>query len=494
MTIENRGKIGIGTGDWTPNAGAPLNDVERAGFAWHYDWLASPLKDIAADPVSSSFIPMVWDETCVTAQNLGSAKLSGATTLLGFNEPDNPDQSRMTVDQALALWPQLEATGMRLGSPAATQYGTLGAGSWLGRFMTGAESKDLKVDFITTHYYSQDKDVGSFERWLEAVHAQYNKPIWVTEWALADWSSPSRFSAVEQAEFARAGTEMMDDLPFVERHAWFAAYDGGDGWNLNSGVFDASGALTAVGEAFSKMNRPTPGAATRNELKVTVSGDHYQGAPQFEVEVDGVSAGFNTVTADHRLGQWQDVVISGDWAAGAAHAVRIKFLNDAWGGTDSTDRNLWVKLIEMDGHETGQETQLIRSGTAQMDSQVDWFLGDAPALDVITVRASGDSYQGNPNFSISVDGRIVEATNVVTSDRANDEWQTFTFTGAFTGGLNDKGVRSHSVGITFIEDAWGGTPNTDRNLYINAVTFNRETNTNNATYYTSCTNVWEFSV
>ena len=38
--------------------------------------------------------------------------------LLGFNEPDLAEQANMTVEKALELWPRLEATGMRLGSPA----------------------------------------------------------------------------------------------------------------------------------------------------------------------------------------------------------------------------------------------------------------------------------------------------------------------------------------------------------------------------------------
>lgn len=116
--------------------------------------------------------------------------------------------------------------------------------------MAAAEDKGLRVDFIAVHYYSKDKDVEAFKRWLEAVHRQYQRPVWVTEWALADWDNPSRFSVDEQAAFARAGAEMMDGLAFVEKHAWFAAYEGGDGWHLISGVFDARGRLTKVGRMF----------------------------------------------------------------------------------------------------------------------------------------------------------------------------------------------------------------------------------------------------
>ena len=267
MTIEHREKIGLGT--WDKDAlGSALNDVDRAGFGWHYNWSERTLWDADATPEASSYVAMIWDEQDVTAPALASAKASGATTLLGFNEPDHAGQANMSVEQALALWPQLQATGLRLGSPAATQHQTLGPGSWLGRFMAGAEAQNLRVDFIAVHYYSKTGSVAEFKAYLEAVHQQYGKPVWVTEWALADWSNPGRFSAAQQAAFARAGTEMMDDLPFVERQAWFAAYEGGDGWHLNSGVMDAAGQLTLVGQTFAELTgiRLPPGAGDQPRL------------------------------------------------------------------------------------------------------------------------------------------------------------------------------------------------------------------------------------
>jgi hypothetical protein len=203
MTIEHPEKIGLGT--WDKDAlGTALNDVDRVGFDWHYNWSERSLWDADATPELSSFVAMAWDEQDVTATGLAQIKASGATTLLGFNEPDHTGQANMSVAQALALWPQLQATGLRLGSPAATQHQTLGADSWLGRFMAGAQAQGLRVDFVAVHYYSQTGSVAEFKAYLEAVHAQYGKPVWVTEWALADWSNQGRFTAAQQAAFARA--------------------------------------------------------------------------------------------------------------------------------------------------------------------------------------------------------------------------------------------------------------------------------------------------
>jgi hypothetical protein len=257
MTIENPQKIGLGLWDFD-SRGSALNHVDAAGFAWHYNWRERPLWDVDALPEQSEFVGMIWDETHVTDAALARLAASGATTLLGFNEPDIRGQADMSVAQALDLWGRLESTGLRLGSPACGPNGTLGADSWLGRFMAGVEERGLRVDFVAVHFYSETGSVEEFRTFLEAAHKAYGRPVWVTEWCLADWDQPDRFSAAQQAAFARAATEMMDDLDFVERHAWFAGYEGGDGWHLGSGVFNADGQLTAVGQAFADLLDDSP--------------------------------------------------------------------------------------------------------------------------------------------------------------------------------------------------------------------------------------------
>nr|WP_246748581.1 glycosyl hydrolase [Rhizobium setariae] len=250
--IEQSGKIGIGTWDFDAN-GTAQEDLGRFNFGWYYNWQPSPLWSptatgrLAAD---DSFVPMIWGADDVNRADLRSAKNSSSNYLLGFNEPDNHSQSDMTVAEALKLWPKLMATGKLLGSPATTQDETLGATSWLGKFMSKAEARGYDVDFVTVHYYSDDGNLGDFKNFLRDVYKEYHKPIWVTEWALIDWENPDRYSAREAAKFAEAATQMLDDLSFVKRHAWFGAYEGGDGWNVNTELLDSNGHMTAVGNTF----------------------------------------------------------------------------------------------------------------------------------------------------------------------------------------------------------------------------------------------------
>ena len=58
---------------------------------------------------------MVWGAANVDA-DVAKAKAHGKV-LLGFNEPDLKEQSNMTLEQVLDLWPQLQATGHAAGQP-----------------------------------------------------------------------------------------------------------------------------------------------------------------------------------------------------------------------------------------------------------------------------------------------------------------------------------------------------------------------------------------
>ncbi|WP_176592707.1 glycosyl hydrolase [Sphingobium sp. EM0848] len=256
--IEQPEKIGVGT--WPLHGDARMiRDIDRLGAHWFYSWTKREPK---SDP---RFVPMHW----------GMQDRAGQTyaVMLAFNEPDEPKQAAMTVEEALAQWPRLMAAATRLSSPATSREQTLGEQSWLGRFMAEAERRDYRVDFIAVHYYTQDPDIGLFKRFLEQVHAQYGRPVWVTEWALADWNRPDRFSAAQQQAFFEGAVQMMDDLDFVERHAWFGAYAGLDNLDLGSALLTRDGRLTPLGDAFRAAAQGAlrgPGCASG--LKGAVSG------------------------------------------------------------------------------------------------------------------------------------------------------------------------------------------------------------------------------
>jgi len=237
-----------GIGYWS-NDGVH-HGLEGSGVTWCYDWGVSP----AGKSVGNiDFVPMIWGKRNVNPKDLLTAKMTGKV-LLAFNEPDVTNQSNMSVEEALRLWPQLEATGMRLGSPAASPYQAL-EGKWLDQFMQGVKTKGYRVDFICAHHYSPlytDPRAAAEELkdYLTRIHAMYEKPIWLTEFALSNWKTAATIT--QQEAYVKEAVPMLEKLPFVERYAWFAfpPFNGDKGALANSHLTDSNCALNATGITY----------------------------------------------------------------------------------------------------------------------------------------------------------------------------------------------------------------------------------------------------
>ncbi|RAP41731.1 hypothetical protein BYZ73_09015 [Rhodovulum viride] len=447
MSIEHPEKIGLGIWD-RDSLGSALNDLESVGVAWYYTWSDWALYDADPAPETVGFVGMTWDERLVTPEALERIRASGATALLGFNEPDLDRQADMSIAQALDLWSALEATGLRLGSPAASQDQTLGGDSWLGRFVAGAEARGQTVDFIAVHYYSDSGDVAEFEAWLKAVHAQYDRPVWVTEWVLADWTGARSFSAAEQAAFARAATEMMDDLDFVERHAWFAAYEGGDGWYLNSGLFDAAGNLTEVGRTFADLTAPEApppiaGGAGNDRLTGTQGDDLILGGGGDDL----LSGGSGTDTLRGEAGN--DTLQGGagdDWLLGGDGDDRL------WGGVggDLLGGGAGGDLLEggtgddLYAVDTAGDRTLERPGEGwdRVCASLSWTLGDH--VEQLTLGGSA-----------ALDGTGNALANVLTGNAGANYLCGLGGPDTLSGGAGDDGL----VGGTGDDRLWSGDGN-----------------------------------
>lgn len=249
-------KKGVGTWDFrSVKAG-----LSKAQVSWYYNWTAERGRVPASQ--KAKFVPMVWNASSVTAENLEKVRASGGDALLAFNEPDRADQANMTVQQAIDLWPQLEATGLRLGSPAPAAGGAVENG-WLDWFLRLAKERGHRVDFIALHWYGETFDATAVQQmrdYLQSVYQRYGLPIWLTEFALIDFAEQSpdpahaRYpSDAEQTQFINDATAMLEQLPYVERYAWFGlpTLDGTAG----SGLCREDGTLTVVGEAYRTAGR-----------------------------------------------------------------------------------------------------------------------------------------------------------------------------------------------------------------------------------------------
>ena len=159
----------------------------------------------------------------------------------------------MTPSLAARLWPQLERTGLRLGSPAPA----VPSDGWLARFMALARTRHLRVDFIALHFYQDFTDanaVSELRRQLVSLHAEYHRPIWITEIGALDtraWQPMLGRPTVAIAErYMRSLFAMLDRLSFVERYAWFTDDCWSDAWCRFSSLFTSAGRRTVAGTTF----------------------------------------------------------------------------------------------------------------------------------------------------------------------------------------------------------------------------------------------------
>ena len=88
----------------------------------------------------------------------------------------------------------------------------------------------------------------------------------------------------------------------------------------------------------------------------------------------------------------------------------------------------------------------------------------APATDTLTLHLSEDAWQGDAQVAVSLDGQSFGGAQTVTALHYLGQDQTLTFQGSF-------GVGPHDLAVSFLNDAWGGTWDTDRNLHVDGVDY-----------------------
>lgn len=233
--------------DWSHKTNA-------ASAHWMYSW-GSELRDEI--PENVEFVPMFWGKGSVNDANIARVKQLVADGkvkyILGFNEPDGKAQANMSVDEAIALWPRLEEIGVPIGSPATVSPNN----AWMIEFMEKAKTNNLRVDFLAVHHYGGANIMAMINK-LKETYVAYGKPIWITEFAVADWgaASPSsnRYSTEEVIDFMNKGLSALDEIEWIERYAWFS---GTQAPLFTSALFDDDAVITEVGQVYAN-HTPNP--------------------------------------------------------------------------------------------------------------------------------------------------------------------------------------------------------------------------------------------
>ena len=194
--------------------------------------------------------------------------------------------------------------------------------------------------------------------------------------------------------------------------------------------------------------------STTDTLMLRISEDAWNGDAQYTVSVGGT----RTAHVAHSGGGDEQVLLTGQWGGGT-HTVTLAFINDAWGGTAATDRNLYLGGLTYDGNAAANSTH------AFMPNEAVSFVvgGSATPTGSLVLHLSEDAYQGDAQFQLTLDGRALGGTGVVTALHSAGKLQDFAFSGVAAG--------PHQLGVTFTNDLYAGTAATDRNLYVGSIDY-----------------------
>ncbi|MFK7920641.1 MAG: glycosyl hydrolase [Bacteroidia bacterium] len=235
---------------------------------WHYSWSNKLDEKI---PTNVEFVPMFWGKGSVNDDNINRLKQLAAEGkidyILGFNEPDGATQANMTVDEAIALWPRLEEIGVPIGSPATVSP----SNDWMIEFMQKAKAQNLRIDFVCVHSYG-GANVDNFINKMKETYERFDLPIWITEFAVADWNAgtpaDNRYSASEIRSFMQTLMPQLYAAEYIERFSWFSS--GPDNAALApSSLFDADNKLTPLGQYYASYE-PNADAGPGIETEVVI--------------------------------------------------------------------------------------------------------------------------------------------------------------------------------------------------------------------------------
>ncbi len=217
------------------------------GGSWYWNWDASmsSTTDVEYVPIKQH---LFWPSD-------GNFNKSGSTAMMLFNEPEHSEQhtsNQCSCGGTISSWkayqntPKFNSTGLRIGSPSATDL------SYIKEYDDYCHNMAQRCDFNCTHGYWTSE-------WSNNLNTlkSYGKPIWITEWEWgASWTSGSNPSSADDArDKVLQILDMLEYNDYVERYSYYEWDTGGNnGWMRE--LFwenNASKGVAYVGQIYKKV-------------------------------------------------------------------------------------------------------------------------------------------------------------------------------------------------------------------------------------------------
>ena len=222
----------------------------------------------------------------------------------------------------------------------------------------------------------------------------------------------------------------------------------------------------ATGVVVSATPLPVTLGTGLDSIIVNMSEFAWQGDAQVTFSVDGVQiGGVQTVTAIHGTSS-QAFTLDGTFGNGS-HKVAVTFTNQLWQGSVAADRKVYVDSIFAGGVSQAIGGSLMFDGTLSYNSPIVWHSAPAITLgsgsNAIVADISENAWQGDAQFTISVDGHQIGGTQTATAEHADSLTQSYTLLGNF-------GIGAHVVTVQLLNYTYGGSSLLERTLYVDRLT------------------------
>ena len=162
---------------------------------------------------------------------------------------------------------------------------------------------------------------------------------------------------------------------------------------------------------------------------------------------DDIVGGFSTHSLDFAAGETSrsfDIAVADDRIHEADESFVARIAYGLW----EPDRNFPTPLLTT----VDQVVATIRDDDP------------APCAKELVLTLSEDAWKGDALFVAYLDGQPLGEAQAVTALRSAGDSQSFVF-------RVEAGEGSHQVTVAFLNDAYCGTPDTDRNLYVESIGF-----------------------
>ncbi len=249
----------------TRDMGATV-DPKDLNLGWYYNWGTQSFKESGYKNTKFydlEFVPMIYGEPTKDYKTVfNEANAAGYKYMLGFNEPDLGSESNIQATTAASRWTNYYVPlkgNLRLGSPAISTASPLVESKWWDTYWNTLSASDkANTSFIAVHKYYEYYNAETayeFLMLIDETYSKYQKPIWVTEFALWRFDIHSA-DAKKAEEFLKIVCKGLNERSYVERYSWFCT-DINNPAASSSALFNYStGELSNIGKIYAQIGNP----------------------------------------------------------------------------------------------------------------------------------------------------------------------------------------------------------------------------------------------